>query len=61
MEDKNVRKEESFFLLLHVEPSICDHIVPHAPGFLVDNMGQTEAKTTWRLNLNGRYGAVAQV
>ena len=33
-------KNESFFLLLHVEPSVGDYIVPHAPGFLVVNMGQ---------------------
>ena len=36
----NVRKEESFFLLLHVKPSVGDYIVTHAPGFLVVNMGQ---------------------
>ena len=39
-EDKNVRIEGSFFLLLHVEPSVGDYIVPHAPGFLVVHMGQ---------------------
>ena len=39
-EDKNVWIEGSFFLLLHVEPSVGDYIVTHAPGFLVVNMGQ---------------------
>ena len=35
-----IRIEGSFFLLLHVEPSVGDYIVTDAPGFLVVHMGQ---------------------